>query len=120
MGSQNRPKINENPIPDSDVSFLLLPWSPTMAQGAKMVPQGAKMGAPGLPSDRFWAPEITESVSKFTIMPKKGDLETNIHEPASQHTFQPRKNDQGANIQKPAERGPAAVGEAHKIKSDIW
>ena len=95
--------------------FLLLPWSPTMAQGAKMVSQGAKMEAPGLPSDRFWAPKMTKSVSEFTIVPKKSELETSIQEPASQHTFQQRKNDQGANIQKPAARGPAAVGEAHKI-----
>ena len=119
MGSRNRPKIDQNPIPDSDVSFLLLPWSPTTAQGAKMVPQGAKMQAPGLPSDMFWAPKMSESVSKFTIMPKKCELETNIQEPASQHTFQQRKNDQEANIQKPAARGPAAVGEAHKISLDV-
>jgi len=58
---------------------------------------------------------MLESVSKFTIMPKQSDLETNIQKPASQHSFQQRKNDQEANIQKPAARGPAAVGEAHKI-----
>ena len=47
---------------------------------------------------------------------QRSDLETNIQEPASQHTFQQRKNDQEANIQKPAARGPAAVGETHKMK----
>ena len=123
MGSQNRPKIDQNPIPDSDVSFLLLPWSPMMAQGAKIHPQGAKMEAPGLPNDRFWAPKTPESVSKFTIMPKKSDLETNIQEPASQHTFQQRKNkNQEANSQKTAAKTPAAVGEAHKILRffDVW
>ncbi len=84
-----------------------------------MVPHdaGDKMEAPGLPNNSFWAPKIAESVSRFTIMPKRSDLETNIQEPASQHTFQQRKNDQEANIQKPAARGPAAVGEAHKIST---
>ena len=86
---------------------------------APMVPHdgpGCQNGAPGLPDDRFWVPEMTESVSKFTTMPERDDLETNIQEPASQHTYQQRKNDQEANIQKPAARGPAAVGEAHKIR----
>ena len=36
-----------------------------------MAPQGAKVEAPGLPNDRFWAPKVTVSVSKMIVICKK-------------------------------------------------
>ena len=50
MGSPNLLKINQDPTLDPRMSFLLLLW---ITQGAKVVPQGAKMEPPGLPNDSF-------------------------------------------------------------------
>ena len=67
MRSRNHPKINKKQSLDPKVSFLVLPG----AHGSSHLPQGAKVEAPGLQNDKFWAPKVTVSVTKMTVMGKK-------------------------------------------------
>ena len=52
-----------------------------------MVPQGAKVEAPGLSNDRL--AKMTILISKVTV-PQKNDMRTNIQQPAHHYTFQPK------------------------------
>ncbi len=84
-----------------------------------MVPQGAKVEAPGLPNDRFGPPKVTISVSKIKDICKKVTWKLASRNQRACTHFSREKNRKGfkhLKISKPANKGPAAVGEALKIR----
>ena len=81
-----------------------------------MVPQVAKVEAPGMPNDCFWTPKIIISVSEIKLL-EKYDLETNIQKPASQHTFQQRNFKKMLGTKHPKTSKPAAKGAGGRGRS---
>ena len=53
---------------DAKVFLLLLPWPPRVPQAAKIVPQGAKMKASGLPNNSFKHQKMTTLASENIIV----------------------------------------------------
>ena len=60
---------------------------PGLPQGAKVVPKGAKMEPPSLPTGSFGHQKLPRPLRKSQLF-ENSDLETNIQKSASQHTFQ--------------------------------
>ena len=57
---------------DHNVSPLLLPWFPKVLQGAKIVPHGAKVKAPGCQNGRPGRPQEAKMVSQGANMEAPG------------------------------------------------
>ena len=69
-----------------------------------MVPQGAKVEAPGLPKSRFWAPEKIVCVGDVPLMRGRSARQPSLHKQAGRHFLFAR-----------AHRGAAAEAEKLKI-----
>ena len=89
MNSRNTPESIRNSIPDHHVSFLLLPWSPSVSRRCKKGPQDAKVKAPSLPNDKFETSQITIYTSNNSYTSKCH--EKYLQKPTCLRTFQQDK-----------------------------